>query len=68
MWSAYLSRKTGQSITLSAKDVCFLNILQKVSRCACGVTEDSVTDIAGYAKNVQLVIDDEDPGNAGDHQ
>ena len=55
MFAAYLSRKYGQQITLDAEDVCFLNILQKVSREAHEPTEDNLTDIAGYAHNVELI-------------
>lgn len=49
MWSAYLG------VTVTAEQVCFMNILQKVSRAANRVTRDTLVDIAGYARNVELV-------------
>lgn len=49
MWSAYLGKK------ISARDVCMLNILQKVSRDLHGQKFDNLVDIAGYAENAYLV-------------
>lgn len=50
LWAAYL----GHPVT--AEDVCFMNVLQKVSRSATGqITQDTLVDIAGYALNVDLV-------------
>lgn len=50
LWSAYLG-----GITITARDVCMLNILQKVSRDAYNGKRDNLVDIAGYAENAQLV-------------
>jgi len=49
LWSAYLQ------VSLSPEQVCFLNILQKISRSVTSVTRDTLVDIAGYAANVELV-------------
>ena len=49
LWSAYL----GYAIT--PRQVCILNILQKVSRDAFRVKRDNMVDIAGYAENAELV-------------
>lgn len=59
MWSAYLSRRHGVSLTLSPEDVCFLNVLQKCSRAAnsADVKRDTIVDIAGYARNAEMVQD-----------
>ena len=58
LMSSYLSRKYGRAIGLDAEDVCFFNILQKVSRGANDVTPDTLVDIAGYAENVAMVKDE----------
>ncbi len=56
MWSAYLGR------TITAQDVCMLNILQKASRGAHQVRSgrylerDTLVDIAGYARNAELAL------------
>lgn len=52
LWSTYL----GRSIT--PEDVCFLNILQKISRGMNRVTRDTLVDVAGYAANVEMVQDE----------
>lgn len=48
-FSAYLG------IPITPEQVCFLNILQKVSRGMNSVTRDTLVDIAGYAANVEMV-------------
>jgi len=61
MWNAYLKRRrivTHQlEPRLNAEDVCFLNILQKISRCANTITKDNLADIAGWARCVERIID-----------
>jgi len=49
LWSAYLKRE------VSAEDVCMLNILQKISRGMHSITPDTLVDICGYARNIQIV-------------
>jgi hypothetical protein len=48
MWSAYLG------VPITARDVCMMNVLQKVSRYRHSPHRDSLVDIAGYARNAEL--------------
>jgi hypothetical protein len=57
LWAAWLKRRHGIEIPLTAEDVCFLNALQKLSRLANKVTFDGLVDVAGYARNVEMVVD-----------
>ena len=63
LWSAYLMGKYGFALVLDADDVCYLNILQKVSRSMCDSEHrDTWTDIAGYARNLEMMrLSDESP-------
>lgn len=54
MFSAYLG------IPITPEQVCMLNVLQKVSRTKKGFTEDTLQDIAGYAENAHIVIEEKD--------
>lgn len=60
-WNVYLSGITGKSVMgpLSAEDICFLNILQKIARSQNNVdlNRDSLVDIAGYAANVEMIME-----------
>lgn len=47
MWSAFLG------IEITARQVCYMNILQKCSREAHWSQEDNSVDIAGYAANAE---------------
>ena len=49
-WNAYL---LGRSV-VSARDVCMLNILQKISRERHAPKRDNLVDIAGYARNAEM--------------
>jgi len=49
LWSAYLG------VPITARDVCMLNVLQKVSRDRHRAVADNLVDIAGYAENAHLV-------------
>lgn len=68
LWNAYLHGKYGadgpqtarHDITLTATDVCLLNVLQKISRLENKVTRDGLVDIAGYSMNVAIVEGFED--------
>ena len=53
LWSAYLSRRLNALITLSARDVCWMNILQKIGRDAHEAYADNVADTKGYADNIE---------------
>lgn len=59
LWSAWLSRRVGSLVKLSAEDVCHLNILQKESRLAFQSKDDSVFDVAGYAENIAMCRKDQ---------
>lgn len=49
-WSNHISATTGETITLTADDVCAMMILLKVARLSNTPTHlDSLVDIAGYA-------------------
>lgn len=48
MWSAYLG------IPVSSRDVCMLNVLQKVSRDRNRPKRDNPVDIAGWARNAEM--------------
>jgi hypothetical protein len=49
LWTAYLK------LEVSAEDVCMLNILQKISRGMHSITPDTLVDICGYARNIQII-------------
>jgi hypothetical protein len=55
MVSAYLRRKYGLPVALDAEDVCWFNVLQKCSRAANVQTRDTLTDVAGYARNLEMI-------------
>ena len=57
MMAAYLKRAHGVTVPLTAVDVCYFNILQKVSRLAIAYQRDGLVDIAGYARNIELILD-----------
>lgn len=70
LWTAYLNRRcdrgdAGYVLELSARDVCMLNILQKISRDANRRKEDNLTDIIGYAVNAAMIEDRETSPDAG---
>lgn len=54
LWSTYLGR------TVSAEDVCLLNVLQKISRGMHSVTRDTLIDMAGFAANVEMIQTERD--------
>ena len=58
-WVIYLEELTRQGRPVQAEDVCFLNILQKISRSLNNVDQkrDTLVDIAGYAGNVEMIQD-----------
>jgi hypothetical protein len=49
LWSTYLGK------IITPEDVCMLNILQKISRGMNEISHDTLVDICGYAKNIQLI-------------
>ena len=52
LWSAYLHAR-GRPAALSPEDVCWLNILQKISRECHAPKQDNLTDAIGYILNIQ---------------
>ncbi len=56
LWNGYLD--IADDIT--PEDVCFMNMLQKMSRSQTSgiITRDTLVDIAGYAANVEMVQDE----------
>ena len=48
-WSDYLDTH------VSPEDVCWLNILQKVSREMHSPSDDNIIDVAGYAANIHAI-------------
>jgi hypothetical protein len=51
IWTAYLSRKLGMRVNITAEDVCLMNAGQKMSRHANTPKRDNLVDIVGYALN-----------------
>ena len=52
LWSAYLHAR-GRPAALSAEDVCWLNVLQKISRDMHEPDRDNLVDAAGYILNIE---------------
>lgn len=58
MWASYIKRRFGVEIDVTALDVCYMMVLLKISRLANETTQiDSLVDIAGYARNAEMIID-----------
>ena len=55
LWNAYLERKHSIAIYLEPRDVCILNILQKISRDANMEKRDNLVDICGWARNIEML-------------
>lgn len=54
MWNAYLRRR-GFDVTITARDVCWLNALQKASRDANSPQRDNLVDVCGFMRNAEMV-------------
>lgn len=55
LWNAYLATAGEERpAPLSPRDVCMLNILQKISRDRFCPKRDNLVDIAGYAENARM--------------
>lgn len=57
LWNEYLGDRLRTKIT--ARDVCWLNILQKASRDTFKPKRDNEVDTAGYAANMEMIRDEE---------
>lgn len=55
MWSSYLERRYGWSPKLDAEDVCWLNVLQKISRQAHVRKRDNKVDVIGFVINADML-------------
>lgn len=55
LWTAYLRRRGVLTGDLDARDVCWLNVLQKASRDAHDRRRDNLVDVAGYMRNAEIV-------------
>lgn len=55
LWNTYLTAKYNTSIELTAEDICYLNILQKITRDMQKAKSDNLVDIAGYARNIEII-------------
>ena len=60
LWGDFLAQE------ITPEDVCFLNMLQKMSRAKTTgrITRDTLVDIAGYSGNVEMVIDERERRSA----
>jgi hypothetical protein len=54
-WASYLHRRFGVHLELTARDICLMMVLLKVSRDANKANRDNLVDICGYARNVEMV-------------
>jgi len=60
LWDAFLKNRSCFHRELEPEEVCFLNILQKISRSQskAGPSLDSIQDISGYANNIlEIMLD-----------
>ena len=53
MWTAYLGKRLNAPLT--ARDVCLMQVLVKVSREAHAPKRDNLVDICGYARNAEMI-------------
>lgn len=53
MWTAYLGARLNAPLT--ARDVCLMQVLVKVSRESNAPKRDNLVDICGYARNAEMV-------------
>lgn len=63
LWRVYLTRRREAAscpALTDAVDVCILNILQKISRFAHSRRRDNLVDIAGWARNAEVILDEAD--------
>jgi hypothetical protein len=54
LWNAYLSMKYDTTLRISAEDVCWLNVLQKMARNVNRQKRDNFADAAGWAANAYV--------------
>lgn len=72
IWTAYISRRVSATCAddacefrLTTRDVCMMNILQKISRDANMSKDDNLVDIVGYSLNAAMIDEATDtPANS----
>ena len=57
MFAAYLSRTNNRTVVVTARDICWINILQKASRDANRPKRDNLADTCGYARNAEMITE-----------
>lgn len=57
LWRAYVKRRFGLNVPFDAEAVCWLNVLQKISRQANESQRDNLVDVVGFVLNAELVQD-----------
>ena len=55
MWTAFLKAKLKSGASFTPAEVCWMNILQKISRETNKPKRDNKVDIAGFARNVEMI-------------
>lgn len=55
LWRTYLHRRYGLEVPIDTEDVCWLNVLQKISRHANERKRDNQVDVIGFTLNAELV-------------
>jgi hypothetical protein len=65
-WDYYIERRrqacelAGEQFVIDERDVCMMNTLQKISRDANLRKRDNLVDMAGYARNAEMVEQEQD--------
>lgn len=57
LWNVYLTEMTKRGKSIGPEEVCWMNILQKISRQMFKNKRDNLTDVAGYAGNIEMIND-----------
>lgn len=55
LWQAYFEDKMKPGAEFTPEDVCWFNILQKLSRETYKNKRDNKVDIAGYVRNIEII-------------
>ena len=71
LWNAWLAVR-GFDVDLTPEDVCWLNVLQKMSRQAHLPKRDNLVDVVGYTENITRMssgqhAENEPDGEADEH-
>lgn len=65
MWTAFFKAKMKPGQQFTAADVCWMNILQKISRETNKPKRDNKVDVAGFARNVEMIEEYENDNPMG---